>query len=200
MVGGLVVAGCTDLPKNTQGTSVPNTSLGTTIAPSPGGTPPSPTTTAKTGGSTTTAVRPSDKGLIELEIAVNLVKRAYPGGTKANTECVADRLQREPALIEPAQRPLDQLDMASRKALLGALADCIGPDLLLVVYETTHPVAPDQRDCTLRVLAIERPLQEAIDVVAGEPGARAQFEQDLAARCPGASKGTTSSTAAAGSS
>lgn len=188
-------AACTDFKQATPGTNPANSSPGST-APAGNPTPSSTSSTTATTAAPSSTAKPSEKGLTELEIALDLVKQVYPAGSKAQTDCLADRLQRQPELIEPAKKPLDQIDLGPRKKVIGALADCIGPDLLMVIYETKHPIDPKRRDCALRLLAIDRPLQEGVDIVAGEPGAAEKFEEQLAATCKQTGTSASSTTTA----
>lgn len=185
----LFATACTDLPPQpTQVTSAKTQVSGT-------GAPPSTSTgTAPKSSTPPPGTNPATApGIDELRVALDLVEREYPAGTKSQVSCVGDRLVRQPELVVPAQSTLDQLDLSTRKKIVDLLADCIGPDLLLVLYEAGHPVSPETRQCTYRALALNRPLDEAVDIVAGEPEPAQRFADDLPRLCPSPSPGGTTS-------
>ncbi len=155
--------------------------------------PPQPTqvTAPGTSGVATTKATSSARGIDELALALDLVDRNYPDATRAQVNCIGESLQRKPDLVAPARRHLEKTDLETRKRLFGMLADCIGPDVLEALYEQRHPVQATSRDCVRRSLALDRPLDQAVAIVAGEPDAERSFTDSLAAKCPGSS-GTTS--------
>lgn len=182
------------------------------VACSPTATTPGPGTgtSTSTGNSTGSTKAPATvpataprgtgrpgEGIEELSVALALVKRVYPAGSKEHATCLANRIQRQPDLLESAKQPLDQLDLEARLRLIDALADCIGPEVLWSLYEATHPIDPKQRECTVRLLSPNLALADAVRVVAGEPEAARKFEDLRNRECNATTSGPTTATTGA---
>lgn len=122
-----------------------------------------------------------------------------PAGDTREQEwlCIGVELQRDPALGEAAQQPLDKADVATRKKLLRVVADCVGPDAMVDVYVVGHDISGDRRAC-VKQLMLARSLDEQIAAVAGDGDAGDVFAKRVAAQCPAAGTGTTGTTGAAG--
>ncbi|MBI2704332.1 MAG: hypothetical protein HYX32_03435 [Actinobacteria bacterium] len=158
-------------------------------SPTPGPDASTTSTTARTSLGSAPGSGTTISGIDALQVGLDLARRSSPGADETQAICLGGKLQRQPNLVDAARLPLDQLDLDTRKQVVRLLADCIGADVLMTVYETKHPIDPERRECARQRLA-NRALDDAVSIVADDPATVDAFETELDKNCKSTANGT----------